>query len=187
MRVRQLAGFPIFLLVVGALGASTGCGGDSGSAAAPGGGAEAASSVDPRAAAEAEKSALAAYAGYLAASRKAELAADPHDPGLRKYLGDPLLTRVRIAIRDAKEHGAMRTGNIVSDPVVTEVSLDAVPATVSIQDCIDTTGYKLIYQRDRSVVPGSVGGRYVATATASRYPDGRWLVNESGVHKDQPC
>ncbi|WDZ87971.1 hypothetical protein [Micromonospora cathayae] len=137
--------------------------------------------------AAAEKAALAAYAGYLAASRTASARSDPHHPDLAKYLADPLLTRVRLTIRDAKEHGAMRTGTLVSDPTVTAVSLDTVPATVEIQDCLDATNYKLVYAKTRKAVPGTGSGRHLATATASRYPDGRWLINVGVAHEDQPC
>jgi hypothetical protein len=135
----------------------------------------------------ASKAALAAYAGYLDASREAEKSANHLHPALKKYLADPLLTQVRLAIRDAKEHGAMRTGTLISDPQVTDVRLDAVPATVSIQDCLDGTGYRLVYTKDKSVVPGSTSGRYLATATAMRYPDGRWLISTGTAHRDQPC
>ncbi|GIF69616.1 hypothetical protein Ais01nite_76510 [Asanoa ishikariensis] len=135
----------------------------------------------------ATKSALNAYAGYLAAARKAETIPDPNYPELKKYLGDPLLTRVRTTIRDIKEHGAMRTGKLISDPRVTAVSLDSVPATVSIQDCIDATGYTMVDARTKKKVPGHAAGRYVATATASRYPDGRWLIDSGIAHRDQPC
>ena len=145
-----------------------------------------AASADPRTA-DARKSALAAYAGYLTATREAEQAANPHHPSLRKYLADPMLTRVGLAIRDAKEHGAMRTGTLISNPTVTEVDLDAVPATVSIQDCLDASGYRLVYVKSRKVVPGSASGRYIATATATRYADGRWLISAGAAHRDQPC
>ncbi|MFK3982841.1 hypothetical protein ACI2K4_20995 [Micromonospora sp. NPDC050397] len=138
-------------------------------------------------AAAASKAALAAYAGYLDASREAEKAANPLHPALKKYLADPLLTQVRLTIRDAKEHGAMRTGTLISDPRVTDVRLDTVPATAEIQDCLDGTGYRLIYTKDKSVVPGSASGRYLATATATRYPDGRWLISAGTAHRDQPC
>ncbi|GAB3150998.1 hypothetical protein GCM10027290_39320 [Micromonospora sonneratiae] len=143
-------------------------------------------SPDPRTVAAID-AALAAYSGYLAATTEAEQSADPHHPELPKYLADPLLTRVGLAIRDAKEHGAMRTGTLISDPRVTAVSLDTVPATVSIQDCLDTTNYRLVYVKDRSVVPGSTSGRYIATATATRYADGRWLISAGNAHRDQPC
>ncbi|WP_422774559.1 hypothetical protein ACN28C_06800 [Plantactinospora sp. WMMC1484] len=164
----------------------TACGNRPGSAAPRPVDAAPAASADAEAA-EAEEAALAAYAGYLAAVRKAEQAGDPLDPQLRKYLADPLLTRVRITIRDAKERGAMRTGKLVSSPTVTAVDLSSDPATVSIQDCIDATGYRLVYRKDRKVVPGSSSGRHLATATATRYPDGRWLINAGASHQDQPC
>ncbi|MEU4552903.1 hypothetical protein EV382_5335 [Micromonospora violae] len=135
----------------------------------------------------AEKSALDAYSGYLTASRAAGLRSDPRAPELSRFLGDPLLTRVRVSIRQAKEHGAMRTGTLKSDPTVTAVSLDAKPATVDIQDCLDTTGYRLVYAKDKRPVPGSGGGRHLSTATATRYPDGRWLINYGATHRDQPC
>jgi hypothetical protein len=135
----------------------------------------------------AKESALAAYRGYLTATREAERAANPHHPSLKKYLADPLLTRVGLAIRDAKEHGAMRTGTLISDPTVTAVSLDTVPATVSIQDCLDSTGYQLVYVKNKRVVPGSASGRYIATATATRYAGGRWLISAGSAHRDQPC
>nr|WP_030486163.1 hypothetical protein [Micromonospora chokoriensis] len=135
----------------------------------------------------AEKAALDAYSGYLAASRTAGARSDPRAPELSRFLADPLLTRVRLSIRDAKEHGAMRTGTLKSDPTVTAVSLDAKPATVEIQDCLDTTGYRLVYAKDKRPVPGSGGGRHLSTATATRYPDGRWLINSGTTHRDQPC
>lgn len=177
------------LVAVAALGSATACSpGDppDGSGADPDA-ARPRPSTDAKAVAAAEKAALTAYAGYLEASRKAEAARDPMHPELDKYLADPLLTRVRLTIRDAKEHGAMRTGTLVSDPAVTGVSLDAVPATVSIQDCLDATKYRLVDVKSRKPVPGTIGGRYLATATASRYPDGRWLINEGAAHQDQPC
>ncbi|MEU8296080.1 hypothetical protein AB0C04_02175 [Micromonospora sp. NPDC048909] len=133
------------------------------------------------------KAALNAYSGYLAASRTAGRRSDPHAPELSRFLADPLLTRVRMAIREAKEHGAMRTGTLKSDPTVTAVSLDSVPATVEIQDCLDATGYRLVYAKDQRVVPGSGAKRYLATATATRYPDGRWLISAGAAHQDQPC
>lgn len=151
-------------------------------AAAPG----AAATAD-RDAAEASRAALAAYKGYLTASRDASLDPDPTHPDLKKYLADPLLTRIRDAVRDLKTHGAVRTGKVVSDPRISTLDLAADPPTVSIQDCIDSTGYQMVYAKNAKPVPGAAGGRYVATATATRYPDGRWLISDGATHEDQPC
>lgn len=135
----------------------------------------------------ASKAALAAYNGYLAASRDASVDPDPTHPALTKYLADPLLTRVRDTVRDLETHGAVRTGKMVSDPRVSALDLTADPPTVSIQDCIDSSGYKMVYAESKKPVPGTVGGRYVATATATLYPDGRWLISDGAIHQDQPC
>nr|WP_232534396.1 hypothetical protein [Plantactinospora sp. KBS50] len=136
---------------------------------------------------DAKRAALTAYAGYLSASRRAEQQGDPFAPDLRRYLADPLLTQVRVTVRQVREHGATRTGTLHSDPEVTTVSLDTNPATVLIQDCLDATGYRLVYRRNSAPVPGSTGGRYLVTATATRYPDGRWLINTGASYRDQPC
>jgi hypothetical protein len=176
-------------VAVSLIAALTGCGSPDDSAQSLQGanGAETAPSVDARTT-DAMKSALAAYAGYLADARVAESIPDPDHPALKKHLADPLLTRVRLTISAAKEHGAMRTGTLVSDPRVTAVSLDTVPKTVTIQDCLDASGYKLVFIKNhKKEVPGHAAGRYVATATASLYPDGRWLINTGAAHPDQPC
>ncbi|MFC8846734.1 MULTISPECIES: hypothetical protein [unclassified Micromonospora] len=178
------------ILLVTALTAApvAACGAEPEAAARPHPAARSSAAATPTAAEEraARKAALAAYSGYLVASRAASRRSDPRHPELARFLADPLLTRVRLAIRDAKEHGAVRTGTFVSDPTVTSVSLDSVPATVEIQDCLDTTDYRLVYAKTKRVVPGSGGGRHLATATATRY-DGRWLINYGAGHEDQPC
>ncbi|MFJ6196700.1 hypothetical protein [Micromonospora sp. NPDC092111] len=175
------------LVIAAVAGSTAGCGDPPDTAAAPA--RRPASDTHQPTVAEraAEQAALAAYAGYLEASREASRDSDPRHPKLTRFLADPLLTRVRVAIDDTRRHGAVRTGTLRSDPTVTSVSLDGVPQTVEIQDCLDSTGYRLVYVKDKRVVPGSGGSRYLATATATRYPDGRWLINSGAAHEDQPC
>ncbi|MGC5017305.1 hypothetical protein [Micromonospora sp. DT47] len=185
MRTRHPRRWTTCLVIV--VGAAAGCGGTPEPAAAP----ERKAGTKPAASTEAEraaeKAALVAYSGYLHASREASRDSDPRHPGLTRFLADPLLTRVRVAISETRRHGAVRTGTLRSDPAVTSVNLDTVPQTVEIQDCLDATGYRLVYAKDRRVVPGSGGNRHLATATATRYPDGRWLINAGAGHEDQPC
>ncbi|RKN48286.1 hypothetical protein [Micromonospora endolithica] len=188
MRGRQLRRWSTCLVVAATVVSSTACGGgddtSAGTAAA-----DAAPARTDRKTAElaAGKAALAAYSGYLTASREASGRSDPHLPELSTFVGDPLLTRLRLSIRQAKRNGAVRTGKLVSDPAVVSVSLDTVPPTVEIQDCLDATGYQLVYARDQKVVPGTRGTRHLVTATATRYPDGRWLISAGAAHQDQPC
>ncbi|MFI2648570.1 hypothetical protein [Micromonospora fulviviridis] len=188
MRTRQSRRWEICLLSLALLAATAGCGSEPEASARPLTGRAAAPVAHSSAEEEsAVKAALAAYSGYLDASRAASSRSDPGHPALARFVADPLLTRVRVAIREAKEHGAMRTGRLVSDPTVVSVDLAADPPTVEIQDCLDATSYRLVYAKDRRVVPGTRGGRYLATATATRYPDGRWLISAGAGHQDQPC
>ncbi|MGB2570401.1 hypothetical protein ACPFP2_18400 [Micromonospora citrea] len=187
MRTRHPRRWTTCLVIAAVAGAAAGCGDGSGTAAGP----PARKATDPRQSSAderaAEQAALKAYAGYLDASREASRASDPRHPALARFLADPLLTRVRVTLDQARRHGAVRTGTLRSDPTVTSVSLDTAPPTVEIQDCLDATAYRLIYAKDKRVVPGSGGGRHLATATATRYPDGRWLISTGAAHEDQPC
>lgn len=188
MRTRHSRRWTICLLSLALLGVAAGCGTEPEAAAGPLAGPDALPAAHSAADEEAAgKAALAAYSGYLEASRMASARSDPGHPALPRFLADPLLTRVRVAIREAKAHGALRTGKLVSDPTVVSVDLATQPPTVEIQDCLDATGYRLVYARDHRIVPGTRGGRYLATATATRYPDGRWLINAGAAHQDQPC
>ncbi|MET8832410.1 hypothetical protein ABZV78_00625 [Micromonospora sp. NPDC004540] len=188
MRTRQSRRWEICLLSIALLAPAAGCGTEPEGAARPLTGRAAAPAAHSTVEEEsAGKAALAAYSGYLDASQAASARSDPGHPALARFVADPLLTRVRMAIRDAKEHGAMRTGKLVSDPTVVSVDLTADPPTVEIQDCLDATGYRLVYAKDHRVVPGTRGGRHLASATATRYPDGRWLISAGAGHQDQPC
>ena len=186
MRARQLSRWTAGLVAVACT--TTACGGTQEAATPPGADrakpASAQRNADELAA---EKAALAAYSGYLAASRTASRRSDPQHPELTQFLADPLLTRVRFSLRQAREHGAVSSGTLRSEPTVTSVSLDAEPPTVEIQDCVDATGYRMVYVSDDRVVPGTRGSRHLATATATRYPDGRWLISAGAAHQDQPC
>ena len=188
MRARQLSRWTAGLVAVATVGTTTACGSPpttSGSTSTGRSGPVG----NERAAEEkaAERAALKAYAGYLTASRAASRQSDPQHPELSRFLADPLLTRVRLSLRQARANGAVSAGTLRSDPEVISVDLDAEPPTVEIQDCVDATGYRLVYVADEKVVPGTRGTRHLATATATRYPDGRWLISGGSAHQDQPC
>ncbi|TCB94497.1 hypothetical protein E0H26_21435 [Micromonospora zingiberis] len=187
MRARQLSRWTAGLVAVAAVGTSTACGAPEASTTSPperSGPAGTDRADDEKAA---ERAALKAYSGYLKASRTASRHSDPQHPELTRFLADPLLTRVRLGLRQAREHGAVSAGTLRSDPTVVSVNLDAEPPTVEIQDCLDATGYRLVYVANEKVVPGTRGSRHLATATATRYPDGRWLISTGSAHQDQPC
>ncbi|WP_051799614.1 hypothetical protein [Catenuloplanes japonicus] len=136
---------------------------------------------------KAADAALAAYTGYMDAVQKASAIPDPRYPDLRKYLADPLLGRVQAGVSLLQREGAIREGRLITNPTVTVVDLESAPKTVQIQDCVDGTDYKMVYKTTRSAVPGKQNVRYVATATATFYPELGWLVSQGLSHEDQPC
>ncbi|WP_229705911.1 hypothetical protein [Micromonospora sonchi] len=188
VRARQLSRWTAGLVAVAAVGTTSACGDPpevtvgTGKDRVKAIGAERA--ADERAA---EEAALEAYAGYLAASRTASRQSDPQHPELDRFLADPLLTRVRFSLLQAHRHGAVSVGTLRSDPTVISVHLDGKPPSVEIQDCVDATGYRMVYVKDRKAVPGTRGTRHLATATATRHPDGRWRISAGTAHQDQPC
>ncbi|MDG4794940.1 hypothetical protein [Micromonospora sp. WMMD1082] len=189
MRARQLSRWTAGLVAAATVGTTTACGGaqEASTTTAP----ERGRPVGAQRAADeaaAEKAALAAYSGYLTASGTASRRSDPQAPELTRFLADPLLTSVRFNLRQAREHGAVSAGTLRSeDPTVVSMNLDATPPTVEIQDCVDASGYRMVYLADDKVVPGTRGSRHLVTATAIRYPDGRWRINAGAAHQDQPC
>ncbi|GIJ29539.1 hypothetical protein Vqi01_47010 [Micromonospora qiuiae] len=188
VRARQLSRWTASLVAVAAVGTTTACGGPQ--EVTVGAGKERDRAVGAERAADeraAEEAALQAYAGYLAASRTASRQSDPQHPELSRFLADPLLTRVRFSLLQAHRHGAVSVGTLRSDPTVVSVHLDAKPPSVEIQDCVDATGYRMVYVKDRKAVPGTRGTRHLATATATRHPDGRWRISAGTAHQDQPC
>ncbi|MEV4845163.1 hypothetical protein AB0K20_18360 [Micromonospora matsumotoense] len=187
MRTRHSRRWTTCLVIAVVAGSAAGCGNSPETTSAPAPRPASDTRQPTEAERAAERAALAAYAGYLDASREASRDSDPRHPKLTRFLADPLLTRVRVAIDATRRHGAVRTGTLKSAPTVTAVSLDGDPPTVEIQDCLDATGYRLVYAKDKRVVPGSGGSRHLATATATRYPDGRWLISAGAAHEDQPC
>ncbi|MDP9799754.1 hypothetical protein J2S43_008266 [Catenuloplanes nepalensis] len=136
---------------------------------------------------KAADAALAAYNGYMDAAQKASAIPDPRHPDLRKYLGDPLLARVQAGIDLLRREGAIREGRLITNPTVTVVDLESTPKTVQIQDCVDGTDYKMVYETTRSAVPDKQNVRYVATATVTLFAGEGWLVNQGRSHEDQPC
>jgi hypothetical protein len=54
--------------------------------------------------------AIEVYNGYIAAYAAASQAANPDDPNLPRYPGDPLLTATRFSLQQLKNHGEVQVG-----------------------------------------------------------------------------
>ena len=136
----------------------------------------ASASVDPVLA-----KAIDAYKGYLAAYAAASQAANPDDPNLSNYVGDPLLTLTRHSIRVLKSKGQVQLGAQTATVASSQPNLAANPPTVTLNVCLDYSQLRLVYQSNQSPVPGSSlkQTKISGVATVAQYPDGRWLVNDT--------
>ena len=131
---------------------------------------------------------LRVYSGHVAAVVAASTASDYEHPELAKYIGDPLLGSVKTNIRENQRRGAVRTGTIGSTPRVTKVDLNGKPAQAAVEDCFDTTNYRLVYPGlGNSQAPPANPARYPVAATLWRYDDGRWLVTEAKADRSRSC
>ncbi|HKT00076.1 MAG TPA: hypothetical protein VJT31_11135 [Rugosimonospora sp.] len=125
--------------------------------------------------------AIDTYNGYLAAYAAASQTANPDDPNLTAYLGDPLLTSTKFSLEQLKSRGEVQVGAQKATVVSSKVDMAAKPPTVTLQTCLDYSAIKLVYAANQSPVPNSAlkQTKVGATVTVAQYPDGRWLVNNS--------
>jgi hypothetical protein len=74
----------------------------------------------------------------------------------------------------------------VLHPQVTSVSPVAVPTTVMVSDCSDSTNW-LRYRADGAPFTDSPGGRRVVISTVRLHQDGSWKVTEFAVEPVGSC
>jgi hypothetical protein len=129
----------------------------------------------------AKDAAVTAYEGYIAAYAHAAQTANPDDPSLPLYLGGALLSLTRHNLRVMKDNGQVQVGAQTATVTGTDVDLGASPPTITIHACLDYSAIQLVYAKDRSPVPGSEikNPRIPAVATAWKFENGKWLVNET--------
>src|SRR6266550_5927189 len=99
--------------------------------------------------------AIDAYHGYLAAYAAASQTANPDDPNLANYVGDPLLTLTRHNIRVLKNKGQVQLGAQKATVKSGQPNLSATPPMVTLNACLDYSELKLVYQANQSPVPNS--------------------------------
>ncbi|MFI7026307.1 hypothetical protein ACIBMZ_26690 [Micromonospora sp. NPDC049900] len=137
---------------------------------------------------EARTSALAAYDNYRKAYVTAAAAEDLDGDELAKYTADPLLRQLRYELIQKHDQGLTTKGQPVWNAQVTEVNVDSRPFTATIEDCFDGTNWQTVYKSNGKPagVPGQAK-RYIVTAEAALYDDGRWLIRESSAQRERPC
>ena len=146
------------------------------------------SSTVDRADAAAADASLTAYNRLREAYIKAAAKADTNNAELAKYAAHPLLGQLQATLMTYRNQGLIVTGRPTWHASVTTVNISAQPYTVDLQDCLDTTNWHTVHKDTgtSAAVPGQAT-RYVVTARATLYDDGRWLIRESTAHREQPC
>ncbi len=142
---------------------------------------------DP-AVAEARDQALAAYQTYWDVSVAA--LADPNAPmpeDFDLYIVDKARAGLGESVLWAQQNKVVMTGAPVTDPEVVELAL-APEASAHIVDCIDSTDWvmTLASTGDPASSTPAENTRVTADAWAVIF-DGRWVIREVTLNRDQPC
>jgi hypothetical protein len=130
---------------------------------------------------------LAAYRGYRDAYEQAGRTADAKNPDIAKYTGEPLLGRVLHGLSVRKANGIVTEGQSVSNPTVTSVQLDASPPTADIDDCVDNTNVKAVYQATGKSASAPGTPVKVRITTRAKFVGDRWYIFESNGSQVVPC
>ncbi|MFJ3099595.1 hypothetical protein [Streptomyces hydrogenans] len=133
--------------------------------------------LDPEAA---EKTAvLSVYSAMWAEQMKAYAKADATGTKLRKYASLDALSKFELDLAQMKKAGTVGTGTLGHTPTVTMLDLTGKLPKATVQDCIDLTGWKAVRTKTGQPIPlpSAQPRRYVATATAEKWPTG-WMVTD---------
>jgi len=126
------------------------------------------------------------YTGMWDAMQAAGLTADATFPALPDYASGQALATLQNGLREARSHGIVIRGQLLTSPVVTSASPPGSPSQVGIRDCLDDTrwlNYVAATGRLQDNVPG---GRRLVTAVVTRSAAG-WRVTRLAVGAEGTC
>jgi hypothetical protein len=136
----------------------------------------------------AERKATAAYNGYWESYVAAAAKGDSTSAEFVKYVADPLLTELRIAIKQAVDMGISYKGRPTWTPRVSAVNLAKQPYTATIEDCFDSAKWEAVYTKTgKSAVAPGQATRYVITSTVKLFDQKGWLLTDSRADRSRTC
>lgn len=107
-------------------------------------------------------------------------------PELSRYAIDKALAGVAEAVFEYRRQGIVLVGAPVLDPEVDSLDLGD-PANAHIVDCVDSANWTPIFRATgESAAAPDQSKRVVVESWATTY-DGRWVVRETLIHRDEPC
>ncbi|MEU9015759.1 hypothetical protein AB0D12_40060 [Streptomyces sp. NPDC048479] len=134
-------------------------------------------SADPQ---EAEKKdVLASYRSMWAEQMKAYAKADAKGTDLKRYATLNALSKFELDLARMKAAGTVATGQLGHAPEVTALETGGKLPRATVQDCIDLSKWKAVRTKTGEPIPLPTNQprRYVATATAEKWPGG-WRVTD---------
>ncbi|MEV0650102.1 hypothetical protein AB0I28_33070 [Phytomonospora sp. NPDC050363] len=144
-----------------------------------------ASASTPPGEAEARAAITTAYDAYRTAYITAAATADAENKDIAKYTYFPLRSDLVTALQQAKEQGVTYEGTPTWKVEITSLNLGGTPPTAELNDCFDTTNWKVLRDGKPAGSPGQAK-KFVVTATA-KLIEGAWYIDTSTPHRDQPC
>lgn len=133
----------------------------------------------------AARGALAAYGGYLDAYAAAGATANPVDPRLLKFAGDPALNEVQSSLQMLARGGLAYRGGFKGEVHVTKVSLDT--HTVSLASCQDISELTVVAKSTGRPLPSATQNLRYPVNVEARFFDGRWLIVEATADRTRKC
>lgn len=133
----------------------------------------------------AERDAVAAYRGFVAAWVDAAKVADPDAPALRQYSQGYALKLVVNAMFGNRLEQKFIRGEPVIDPKVADATPIEAPTRVTMSDCFDSAGW-LAYKASGELWNDVPGGRRLTTSVLAKTDEG-WKVESMSAEPNGSC
>lgn len=134
----------------------------------------------------AERDALAAYRGMWRAFVEAGKTSDAESTELRTFASGNALKLIVSSLYTNKELGKITKGEVSLAPKVVTRTPDAATATMTIEDCVDSTRW-LEYKVSGGLWDNKPGGKHRTTAIVKKQQGGTWKVDAFALRGSGTC
>jgi hypothetical protein len=112
---------------------------------------------------------------------------DPSSPALSRYATGEALRVLVSGLTSVKDKGLRGAGSVTVSPRVTEFSPAQEPVRVLVQDCMDSSGSRLVRASPGPPYTDTPEGRRRCVAELRRQGDGSWKVTKFGLGAVGTC
>jgi hypothetical protein len=131
--------------------------------------------------------AVQAYRGMWQTYLRVLAAPDPDSPELARDATGEALKVLVDGVRDVRDQGLKGEGRFVLSPRVTDATPATAPTKVSIRDCLNDAGARIVRASPGPAYRDRPGGRRLCLATVQRQRDGTWKVTSFGLREVGTC